>query len=247
MKAHMRVYDHYQDPNDDPLYDFYDGDSELAAREKELEPFALPYLEDDEAADQQLKDHVKKLTKRMKQLIHYSKEKRIDPDEKRRKQVRILTEALCGRYSEADVWSWIAHSESREANPLLKISHVEGLATFQIVPVKALREEVLNFIIEQDDPKHMWGRMITDAKAWLEKMEAEDGKDYGSQRWRKYVSNTREPSAPASWLVRTMKRDLGIDVHGSKNLGTSCAMFIKYERAVAICKAIGVDPRKVGV
>lgn len=161
--------------------------------------------------------------------------------ELRWKLYELVAAATHSRHTAVEVKEWVDHVLHKGATfPTLDVKVIRDLAHIRRVPNAPLREAVLDHLEESEDG---FGFLIGTAHERLVELETGHGEDYGSSAWRA-ASNDEEGTKSA---IRGLRFQLGMATRTESGGRMSCAFLIPYERAVAISRAIGVNPIEAGV
>lgn len=149
---------------------------------------------------------------------------------------RLVSLATHGAYTADDVSTWFKVTMRGGGKfPRLRGDTFNALAHITLVPVLPLRELFVDHL-ERDGGSYL--DIMRAACGHLKQMEKEAGEDFGSRAWH---CTSRQESKQA---LNEFQRHLGMLT--LNNTG-SYVTFMSYERAVAISRAIGLNPIQVGV
>lgn len=147
---------------------------------------------------------------------------------------RLVSLATHGAYTPEDVWDWFAATMRRGGSfPRIRGDLIRDLVKIKQVPVLPLREGFVNYL--EANPGVDYAVILTSARDHLAEMEQADQEDYGSAAWR------------GERPVTEMQKHLGMQERKAGNGTYHFVTFISYERAVAISRAIGLNPIQAGV
>lgn len=146
----------------------------------------------------------------------------------------ILSEATQGFHGPEEIADCLRHAAAKAGHfPRISRGTVRDLVRINVVPNLPLREAALD-LLEREGA--LWIDIATAAHDHLARMEGTSGEDLGSAELRQEPSNT----------ILALQQMLGVLPRKTPK-GKSCKWLIPYHRAVAIARAIGVDPIKAGV
>lgn len=152
---------------------------------------------------------------------------------------QIVAAATHEMYSAQDVQAWVEHGLSRGGDfPTVDGKVIKDMAFIRRVPNAPIREA---FLDAMEDGRVSQEQIVSTAHERLAELEDEGATDLEVSAWS--CSDT-ESAKRATESVRTQ---LGMNVRRNSRGVVSCAMLIPYERAVALSRAIGLNPQEAGV
>jgi hypothetical protein len=147
---------------------------------------------------------------------------------------RLVSLATHGSYTTEEVWDWFAATMRHGGSfPRVRGDLIRDLVRIKQVPVAPLRESFVDYV--EANPGVDYSEILTSARDHLAEMERADDEDYGSAAWR------------GERPVNEMQKHLGMQQRKAGNGSYHFVTFISYERAVALSRAIGLNPIQVGV
>lgn len=151
---------------------------------------------------------------------------------------RLVSLATHGAYTPEEVSEWFAAAMRRGGKfPRLRGDIFDDLARIQQVPVLPLRESFVDYL--ETTPGIDYSSIVRAAHDHLVQMEQADGEEYGSEAWEEGHESKRPDLQ--------FQTHLGMRERNDGKGGLSFKTFISYERAVAISRAIGLNPIQAGV
>lgn len=151
---------------------------------------------------------------------------------------RIVAQATNDQHTPDDIQYWVQSVMARGGQfPTFDTKVIKALRLVSKVPNAALREGVLRFL---DDGINSYADIVRTARERLEEIERTSGEDHGSTAWS---CDTEESTTNA---IHGLRRRLGLESTLVRGL-RRCAFLIKYEDAVAVSQAIGMNPLQAGV
>jgi len=157
----------------------------------------------------------------------------------RRELYHTVSRATYGRYNADDVELWVQHVKSMGGVfPVLGTKLIGELARIERVPNAPLRNALYAYV----EAGGSYAEVVRTAHERLVQLEREWDADFGSEGWRTGGTQQKTDQALAS-----VQWALGMSLQKGRQGAPFCAFLLPYQKAVALSRALGVDPQQAGV